>query len=57
MAKPVKVIKIEGLKVFFDDGDTIKKDYNNIWLYEILSPWENRKWYTDSRGLLELDFS
>lgn len=57
MAKPVRVVKVEGLKVFFDDGDVLKKDYNNIWLYEILTPWENRKWYKTDRGLLELDFS
>lgn len=57
MSKPVRVIKIEGLKVFFDDGETLKKDYNNIWLYKILTPWENRKWYKDDKGLLELDFS
>lgn len=57
MSKTVNVIKVEGLKVFFDDGDIIKKDMNNIWLYQILTPWENRKWYQDLNGRLELDFS
>lgn len=55
--KPAKVIKVEGYKVFFDDGEVLKKDANNIWLYQILSPWEDRKWYKDENGRLELDFS
>lgn len=54
----VKVERIEGLKVFFSDGDVKKKDGNNIWLYQIhlLSPWEARRWVKAEEGRLELVF-
>lgn len=56
MTKPVKVLKLEGFKVFFDDGSIVRKDPNTIWLYQLLTPWENRQWYTDKNGRLELHF-
>lgn len=41
----MKVTKIEGQKVFFDNGEKGKKDRNNLWLYENdNSPWETRRW-------------
>lgn len=52
----MKVLKLEGFKVFFDDGTVVKKDPNTIWLYQLLTLWENRQWYTDENGRLELYF-
>jgi hypothetical protein len=56
------ILKIEGLKVFFEDGDVLKKDTNIIWMYHAFldaqnGAWERRRWYTSENGLLELDFS
>lgn len=57
--KKSNIIKIEGFKVFYDDGEVHRKDPNNIWMYRIFlgkTPWENRKWYEDENGRLELEF-
>jgi len=58
----VPIVKIEGLKVFFEDGEVIKKDPNNIWMYEgflhsQLTPWENRIRFIDENGRMILVFT
>jgi hypothetical protein len=60
MQTPV-VVKIEGLRVKFSDGEVLKKDVNNIWIYQAflnsqIAPWENRRSYISDNGLLELEF-
>lgn len=59
--KYVPIVKIEGLKVFFEDGDVLKKDVNNIWMYRLFldsqtSPWENRIRFIDETGKMILVF-
>lgn len=56
-----RVVKIEGFKVFFSDGETVRKDPNNIWIYHAFlehesSPWENRIWIKDENGRIDLYF-
>ena len=58
-----KIIKIEGLKVFYEDGQITKKDYSNLWFYENfynidnkISLWENRQWIKTKDGKIELIF-
>lgn len=56
-----RVVKIEGLKVFFSDGDVLKKDVNNIWIYQSYlrhekEPWEFRYWVIDDMGKFILEF-
>lgn len=60
--KYVPIVKIEGLKVFFEDGDVLKKDLNNIWMYEQFlesqrCPWENRTRFIDETGKMILVFT
>lgn len=58
----MKILKIEGLKVFFDDGDVLRKDPNNIWIYHAYlsaqnGAWEKRRWILDENNRLELEFT
>jgi hypothetical protein len=58
-----KIIKIEGLKIYYEDGQIAKKDYSNLWLYENfynmdngISLHENRQWIKTEDGKIELIF-
>ena len=58
-----KIIKIEGLKIYYEDGQIAKKDYSNLWFYENfynidnkISLWENRQWIKTKDGKMELIF-
>lgn len=58
-----KIIKIEGLKIYYEDGKITKKDYSNLWFYENfynidnkISLWENRQWIKTKDGKIELIF-
>lgn len=58
-----KIIKIEGLKIYYEDGQITKKDYSNLWFYENfynidnkISLWENRQWIKTKDGKMELIF-
>ncbi len=58
-----KIIKIEGLKIYYEDGQITKKDYSNLWLYENfynmdngISLYENRQWIKTEDGKIELIF-
>lgn len=57
----MQVVKIEGFKVFFSDGDVIRKDVNSLWIYQsflaqLISPWETRRWVKQENGQIELEF-
>lgn len=57
----MQVLKIEGFKVFFSDGDVIRKDVNSLWIYQsfleqITRPWETRHWVKQENGQIELEF-
>lgn len=57
----MQVVKIEGFKVFFSDGDVIRKDVNSLWIYQsflaqLTSPWETRHWVKQENGQIELEF-
>ena len=57
----IRVVKIEGFKVFFSDGTMIRKDPNNIWIFRAFlehesHPWELRRWIVDDNGRFDLEF-
>ena len=56
-----RVVKIEGFKVFFSDGDVLRKGVNSLWIYRAFldherQPWELRRWIKDENGHLDLEF-